>query len=78
MAFIWVHLGVSLEDMKKPINKTRLKIAVLKWHPGLPGANELRRQGITMDGIDSISQNIPSSASEELTNAVKMWNIEIL
>ena len=25
-----------------PINKTRLKIAVLKWHPGLPGANESR------------------------------------
>ena len=31
----------SLEDLKKPINKTRLKIAVLKWYPGLPGANEL-------------------------------------
>ena len=29
--------------MKIPINKTRLKIAVLKWHPGLPGANELKR-----------------------------------
>ena len=25
----------------KSINKTILKIAVLKWHPGLPGANEL-------------------------------------
>ena len=37
-----IHLGVLwLEDLKKPINKTRLKIAVLKWHPGLPGANEL-------------------------------------
>ena len=27
--------------MKITINKTRLKIAVLKWHLGLPGANEL-------------------------------------
>ena len=36
-----IHLGaLSLGDLKKPINKTRLKIAVLKWHPGLPGANE--------------------------------------
>ena len=37
-----IHQGaLSLEDLKKPINKTRLKIAVLKWHPSLPGANEL-------------------------------------
>ena len=40
MAFISVPL--SLEDVKIPINKTRLKIAVLKWQPGLPGSNELR------------------------------------
>ena len=38
-----IHLcALSLEDLKKPINKTRLKIAVLKWHPGLPGANVLK------------------------------------
>ena len=42
MRFDDIHLGaLSLEDLKKPINKTRLKIAVLKWHPGLPGVNEL-------------------------------------
>ena len=36
------HLRASsLDDVKIPINKTRLKIAVLKWHLGLPGANEL-------------------------------------
>ena len=33
--------ALSLDDVKIPINKTRLKIAVLKWHLGLPGANEL-------------------------------------
>ena len=39
-----IHLrALSLEDVKIPINKTRLKIAVLNWHPGLPGANELNR-----------------------------------
>ena len=27
--------------MKIPIDKTRLKIAVLEWHLGLSGANEL-------------------------------------
>ena len=37
-----IHLrALSLDDVKIPINKIRLKIAVLKWHPGLPGANEL-------------------------------------
>ena len=37
-----IHLrALSLDDVKIPINKTRLKTAVLKWHPGLPGANEL-------------------------------------
>ena len=37
-----IHLrGLSLDDVKIPIDNTRLKIAVLKWHPGLPGANEL-------------------------------------
>ena len=34
--------GIILRWCKIPINKTRLKIAVLKWHPGLPGADELR------------------------------------
>ena len=32
-------------DVKIPINKTRLKIAVLQWHPGLPGASELNVMG---------------------------------
>ena len=39
-----IHIGaISLDDVKIPINKTRLNIAVLKWHPGLPGANELKQ-----------------------------------
>ena len=37
----WHSRALPLDDVKIPINKTRLKIAVLKWHPGLPGANEL-------------------------------------
>ena len=38
-----IHLrALSLDDVKIPIDKTRLKIAVLKWHLGLPGANELK------------------------------------
>ena len=45
-----IHMSVlSLEDLKKPINKTRLKIADLKWHPGLPGpwgANGLRQEPV--------------------------------
>ena len=42
MRFHGIHLGaLSSEDLKKPINRTRLNIAVLKWHPGLLGANEL-------------------------------------
>ena len=32
---------LSLDDVKIPIHKMKLKIAVLKWHLGLPGANEL-------------------------------------
>ena len=32
--------------MKIPINKTRLKIAVLKWHSGLPRANELKHDSV--------------------------------
>ena len=48
MRSLGIHLRVlSLEDhedVKIPINKTRLKIAVLKWHPGLPGTNELKLQ----------------------------------
>ena len=33
--------ALSLDDVKIPINKTRLKIAVSKWHLGLPWTNEL-------------------------------------
>ena len=40
--FLGIHLmALSLDDVKMPINKTRLKIAVLKWHLGLPGANAI-------------------------------------
>ena len=34
--------ALSLDDVNIAVNKTRLTIAVLKWHSGLPGANELR------------------------------------
>ena len=34
--------GSITRQCEDTINKTRLKIAVLKWHPGLPGANEVR------------------------------------
>ena len=33
--------GIIIRRCKIPINEMRLKIAVLKWHPGLPGSNEL-------------------------------------
>ena len=37
-----IHVkALSLDDVKIPINKMRLKIAVLKWHLGLPGANAI-------------------------------------
>ena len=40
-----IHLhALSLEDLEKPFNKTRFKIAVLKRYPGLPGANELKKK----------------------------------
>ena len=33
-----IHLrALFLDNVKIPIKKTRLKIAVLKWHLGLPG-----------------------------------------
>ena len=35
-------MALSLEDLKIPISKTRVKITLLKLHPDLPGANELR------------------------------------
>ena len=40
-----IHLrALSLDDVKIPINKTRLKITFLKSHSDLPGANELTIQ----------------------------------
>ena len=42
MKSLGIHLrALSPDDVKISINKTRLKIAVLKWHLGLPGAIEL-------------------------------------
>ena len=40
---------------KISINKTRLKIAVLKWHLGLPGVNELNSLW-PMDTMDSVRE----------------------
>ena len=39
-----IHLGrlSSSEDLKKAINEKRLKMVALKWHPGFPGATELK------------------------------------
>ena len=43
-----IHLkALYLDDVKIPISKKRLKIAVLRWHPGLPGANELTNQELS-------------------------------
>ena len=37
-----IHLrALSLDNVKIPVNKTRSKIAVLKWLLSLPGANGL-------------------------------------
>ena len=42
MRSLGIHLrALSSDDVKIPGNKTRLEIAVLKWHLGLPVANEL-------------------------------------
>ena len=44
--FLAIHLrALSLDDVKIPINKMRLKIAILKWHLGLAGADELKLGG---------------------------------
>ena len=52
-----IHLrALSLVDVKIQINKTRLKIAVLKWHLGTPGTNELTpvlQQGHCSTGDDN-------------------------
>ena len=53
-----IHLrALSLDNVKKPINKTRLKIAPLKWHPGLPGANELKWAEETCQHHKVLKQN---------------------
>ena len=55
MRSLGIHLReLSLDDLKITINKTRLKIAVLKWHPGLPGANELT----TVPGSNTCMQQV--------------------
>ena len=41
MRSLGIHLRTLSLDVKIPINKTIFKIAVLKWHLGLPGASEL-------------------------------------
>ena len=51
----WLIIGEvpwhsSQDDMKIPINKTRFKIAVLKWHPGFPGANVLTTKQLETHG----------------------------
>ena len=42
----WHLRALSLKVVKIPINKTRFKMAVLKCHIGLPGANELREKHV--------------------------------
>ena len=51
--------ALSWDDVKITINKTRYKIAVLNWHPGLPGANELNccefvRAGFSQTGTHPV------------------------
>ena len=38
--------GLSLDDVKRPIDKTKLRTEVLKWHPDLPGDNELNHSKV--------------------------------
>ena len=48
-----IHLrALSLNDVEIPIDKTRLKISVLKWHLGLPGSIELTRSGWSLPAMD--------------------------
>ena len=53
-----IHLrALSKEDLEIPINETRLKIALLKLNPDLPGADELMKTScylftIVWGGID--------------------------
>ena len=42
MTFIWRHIIIRSLDVKIPINKTRLKIVLLKLIPDLAGTNELK------------------------------------
>ena len=49
MRSLGIHLrALSLDEVKIPINKTRLKIAELKCHPGLPGPNELTKLALQL------------------------------
>ena len=69
---IWVNIGSGnglLPDGTKPfsqeitqpaINKIRLKITNLNFHPNFPGANELKK--------------FPVSVLEGLMNRGKFWN----
>ena len=48
MRSLGIHLrALALDDVKIPISKTRLKIAVLKWYLGLLGGNELKLEDMS-------------------------------
>ena len=64
-----IHLrALSLDDVKIPINKARLKIAVLKWHLGLSEANELSCQWISRHGISCAGQKTCIFGSELISS----------
>ena len=72
MAFI--RRGLSWEDLKIPISKTRLKIPFLESHPDLPGANELIGVLLALDKVDATQWSDP----EEYWESIKWIHKEYL
>ena len=93
-AIIWINAGILLirtlgtnfsEILSKihpfSFKKMHLKMSSAKWRPLCLGLNVLRCQGISGHGIDRISQNISSLASEELNTrqqAITGTNADLL
>ena len=74
--------ALRLDDVKIRINITTLKIAVLKWHPGLPGAVELRLIKILWDydelRRDILYYNRPAEPSFHSVHRPLPWHWPIL
>ena len=80
MRSLGIHLrALSIDDVKTTINKTRLKIAVLKWHLGLPGANELKCLLRDWNQHLTIIQSLFRHATKKITKiyVTNLLNVEI-